>query len=131
MKLVFDTNVYISAFAIPKSKAEKAFLKVIESGDVLLISKDTLKEILTVLSTKFNQDREALSHLAVYVSGLARMVEVTGPKLRVLNNEPDNRIVECAIAGGADIIVTGDKEMLKLKEFKSVRIIGLREYLEG
>jgi putative PIN family toxin of toxin-antitoxin system len=131
VKLVFDTNIYISAFVIPNSKAEKAFLKVIEGGETLLISKNIINEILSVLSAKFSRDREALSHLAVHLSEIARVVEPVGPKLSLLKDEPDNRILECALSGKADAIVTGDKEMLALKEFRGIRIISLREYLES
>jgi predicted nucleic acid-binding protein len=49
--------------------------------------------------------------------------------VRILKDEPDNRILECALSGEADIIVTGDKEMLKLKECEGTRIISLKEYL--
>ena len=129
MKLVFDTNFYISAFVIPDSKAEKALLKVLEE-DTLLISKDIINETLSVLSTKFHHDREALSHLAIYLSEVAQMVEPVGVKLTVLKDEPDNRILECAVSGKADVIVTGDKEMVMLKEFKGIRIMSLKEYLE-
>ena len=48
----------------------------------------------------------------------------------MFRDEPDNRILECADFGKADLIVTGDKEMLRLKEFKGVKIASLREYLE-
>jgi putative PIN family toxin of toxin-antitoxin system len=51
-------------------------------------------------------------------------------KVWILRDEPDNRILECALSGNADIIVTGDKDMLKLKVYKKVRIISLKEYLE-
>jgi putative PIN family toxin of toxin-antitoxin system len=130
VKIVFDTNIYISAFIIPNSKAETAIMKVVEGKDTLIISKAIINETLTVLSTKFYRDKEALSHLAVYMSEIAQIVEPYGAKLTVLKDEPDNRILECALSGKADAIVTGDKEMLKLKEFEGIRIISLREYLD-
>jgi predicted nucleic acid-binding protein len=43
----------------------------------------------------------------------------------------DNRILECAVFGKADLIVTGDKEMLRLKEYMGVKIASLRDYLES
>lgn len=48
MKLVFDTNIFISAFAIPHSKAEKAILRILEGSDSLLISKEIIHEVLSV-----------------------------------------------------------------------------------
>jgi predicted nucleic acid-binding protein len=47
-----------------------------------------------------------------------------------VQDEPDNRILECAIAGRVDAIVTGDRALLKLREYRGVRILSLREYLD-
>ena len=44
---------------------------------------------------------------------------------------PDNRILECAVEGRADVVVTGDRAMLRLRRYADVRIISLREYLES
>jgi len=52
-------------------------------------------------------------------------------KLRVVKDEPDNRVLECAVAGRADLIVTGDSALLELREYRGVRIISLRNYLGG
>ena len=47
-----------------------------------------------------------------------------------MRDEPDNRILECAAFGKAGLIVAGDKEMLRLKEYVGVKIASLREYLD-
>jgi len=130
VKLVFDTNIFISAFVIPYSKAEKAILKILKGADSLIISKEIINEILSVLSAKFHRDSEAISHTALYLSDLARIVK-PARRIHVLEDDPDNRVLECALHGKADAIVTGDKEMLKLKKFEGIRIISLKEYLEG
>lgn len=130
MKVVFDTNIYVSAFVIPNSQAEKAVLKVIEGNDLLIISKEIIDEVLTVLSVKFSRDREAISHTALYLSDIAMIINPT-KKIKIFKDDPDNRILECAVAGKANAIVTGDKEMLKLKEFEGIKIISLKDYLEG
>lgn len=129
MKVVFDTNVFISAIVVPRGNAEKAVQKTIEGEDTLVISREIIGETLSVLSQKFHRDREAISHVALYLTDLCQVVK-PAKRVRVLKDEPDNRILECALSGKADAIVTGDKEMLKLKEFKGIRIISLKEYLE-
>jgi predicted nucleic acid-binding protein len=48
----------------------------------------------------------------------------------VVKDEPDNRILECALAGRVEVIVTGDHALLALREYERVRIIGLHDYLE-
>jgi len=129
VRVVFDTNIFISALVIPKSLAEKAIFKIIEGKDFLLISKDIINEVLSVLPSKFERDREALSHVAVTFTEIAELVKPS-KRIKIFKDEPDNRILECAICGEADFLVTGDKKMLQLREHKGVKIISLKEYLE-
>ena len=128
MRVVFDTNIFISAFAIPGSQAEKAMLKIIEGVDILVISKEIISEVLSVLSLKFSRDREGLSHVAVILSELGELAKPT-QKISIFKDDPDNRILECALHGKADAIITGDKEMLRLREYSGIKIIGLKEYI--
>lgn len=60
------------------------------------------------------------------------VAHITRTKVRyhILTDEPDNRILECALDAGADFIVTGDKDMLALKEFKYVKIMSLAKFCE-
>jgi uncharacterized protein len=129
VRVVFDTNIFISALVISKSLAEKAIFKIIEGKDSLLISKDIINEVLSVLSSKFERDREALSHVTVTFTEIAELVKPS-KRVKIFKDEPDNRILECAISGEADFLVTGDKEMLQLSEYKGVKVISLKEYLE-
>ncbi len=128
MRVVFGTNIFISAFAIPGGQAEKAILRIIEGRDVLLLSKGILDELLTVLSTKFSRDKEEISRVAVIVSEMAERVEPS-ERIKVLNDDPDNRILECAVSGNADVIVTGDKGLLRLGGYQKLKIVSLKEYL--
>jgi putative PIN family toxin of toxin-antitoxin system len=129
VRVVFDTNIFISALVIPGSLAEKAILKIIEEKDSLLISTDIIDEVLSVLSSKFGRDREELSHVAVVLSEIAELVKPTR-RVKIFKDDPDNRILECAIYGEANLLVTGDKEILQLREYKGVKIMSLREYLQ-
>jgi len=128
MRVVFDTNIFISALIIPGSQAEKAIHRII-GEDSLILSPTILKEVLGVFTRKFSRDREELAKVAVNLAGLALMVSPE-TRIDILQDEPDNRILECAVAGGADLIVTGDKAMLELREFEGIRIVSLRDYLQ-
>ena len=128
MRVVFDSNIYISALAISGSTAEKAIIRILEGTDTLLISKPILDEVLSTLARKFSRDPEALSQVAVTLTDMAELVKPQNT-IRVLKDGPDNRILECANAGRADLVVTGDKEMLRLKQYGRTRIVSLREYL--
>jgi putative PIN family toxin of toxin-antitoxin system len=124
MRVVFDTNIFVSAFIIPGSLAQKAVLRIIEGEDVLLLSKEILDELLYILSTKFSRDREEISRVAVILSEMAEWVRPT-LRISVLNDEPDNRVLECAVFGKADVLVTGDKEILELRKYEKTKIISL------
>jgi putative PIN family toxin of toxin-antitoxin system len=125
--VVFDSNIYISALVISGGQAERALFRILDGTDTLLISKTILDEVLATLARKFSRDPEALSQTAVI---LTEMAEVVKPEhtLNVLKDDPDNRVLECAEAGRADCIVTGDKT-IRLKQYRNIRLISLREYL--
>ena len=129
MRAVFDTNIFVSALVIPGSRAEQALYKVIEGDDRLLLSKLLIDELLGVLARNFSRDREQLSRLALF---LAEAGELIQPEMRfaTLADEPDNRLLECAVAGRADLIVTGDRAVLGLGQHEGIVLVTLREYLE-
>ncbi|MGH7380806.1 MAG: putative toxin-antitoxin system toxin component, PIN family [Candidatus Methylomirabilales bacterium] len=128
MRAVFDTNIYVSAFAIPGGRAQAALLKAVEGEVRLVISKPIIHELLDVLARKFGRDAEELARVAVFLAELAEVVQPRR-KIDMLSDDTDNRILECAIAGRADVIVTGDRAMLELGEYQGVRIMTLREFL--
>jgi uncharacterized protein len=127
--VVLDTNIYVSALVFPGGHAEKAIHAAADSRFDLLISKPIILEVLDVLARKFGRDPEELSRIALFLTDLASVVRPR-KKLKVLRDEPDNRILECALAGHADIVVTGDQAMLKLQKIEEVRILTLRDFLK-
>jgi putative PIN family toxin of toxin-antitoxin system len=129
MRVVFDSNIFVSAFVIPGGLADKALLNIIEERDDLLLSKAILDELLSVLATKFSRDEDEISRVALFLSEIAEWTKPT-ETIDTLKDKPDNRILECASCGKAEVIVTGDKEMLKLGSFRDVRILSLKAYLE-
>jgi putative PIN family toxin of toxin-antitoxin system len=130
VRVVFDSNILISALVFPGKQAEKAILRIIENRDQLLISKPIVDEVLEVLARKFARDPEELSRVAVFLADLADTVRPRR-RVRVLKDEADNRILECAVTGDVDLIVTGDQAMLELGSFEGIQITSLRAYLEA
>lgn len=114
----------------PGGRGEAALRRIVEEQDRLVLSKPIIDELLGILGRKFSRDAEELAHIAVFLSDLALFVKPRR-RLRVVKDDPDNRILECALAGRADAIVTGDSALLALGEYRGVRVIGLREFLEG
>jgi len=128
MRVVFDTNVLVAAMVFPGGRGEAALRRVLEETDRLLLSKPILDELLGVLARKFERDGEELARVAVFLGDVATMV-APRRRLRVVGDEPDNRILECAEAGRAHAIVTGDRALLALKSHGGIRILSLAEYL--
>ena len=127
-RVVFDTNILVSALVFPGGRGEAALRRIIEQTDQLVLSRPIVGELLDVLARKFARDAEELAHVAIFVTELA-VVVAPKRRLRVVKDDPDNRIIECAVAGRAEVIVTGDKALLALKLYQKIRILTLREYL--
>lgn len=110
VRVVFDGNIYVSALVISGGQAGRALSRILDGPDTLLLSKPILDEVLATLARKFDRDVEALSQTAVILTEMAEVVKPE-PTVTVFKDDPDNRVLECAEAGQADSIVTGDKAM--------------------
>jgi len=130
LKVVFDTNILVSALVFPGGRGEEALANIVEERDELILSKPILDETLGVLARKFARDPDELARIALFLSDLGKTVK---PRLRVevLSDAPDNRVLECAVAGRAHAIVTGDKALLALGVYRGIRVLSLKEYLAG
>ena len=128
MKVVFDTNIFVSALTLPGGSAAEALDRIVAGHHALFVSKPILDELLGVLARKFARDREELARVALFLSELAVMVRPER-RLRVLADAADNRVLECGLFGRVDGIVTGVKQMLELVSYAGFRIITLREFL--
>jgi putative PIN family toxin of toxin-antitoxin system len=128
VRVVFDANILVSALILPGGSGDRALNVILDGRATLLLSKPILGETLRVLGKKFARETEELARLAVFFADLAEIVAPTRT-LNVLADEPDNRILECAQAGGAALIATGDRAMLALRRFAGTEIITLRDFL--
>lgn len=128
LKVVFDSSVFIPAFAIPGSKSEEAYLLAVRGKVSLFTSPAIMTETANKLGEKFDlPDEEILSVL----KQISKTAEVIKPKeqIKVLEDDPDNRILECAVHAKADLIVTGDKHLLKLKNYEGIGIARVADFL--
>lgn len=129
MRVVFDTNIFISAFVIPGSHAEEAYLQAVRGTFELFTSVSILTETANTLRTKFEWSDEKVQRALRSISKTAAVLK-TRPHLHILKDEPDNRILECALLATADIIVTGDLHLLSLKRHRGTAIVKLAAFLE-
>jgi uncharacterized protein len=120
LRIVFDTNVYISAFAAPGSRSSLALQLAARGVFELVVSPAILAELRRKLSgPKFGFSERELDDADRDIGVIATVME---PDFR-LADEPDNRILECAVASGASAIVTGDKELLALGSYEGIGIM--------
>lgn len=128
MRVVLDSNIYVSALMLPGGSADVALSAALEGAYLALLSEPIRGETLGVLGRKFARDKEELARVAIFLSELTEHV-APRTRLNVLADEPDNRVLECAIEGGAELIVRGDRAMLRLGRFEGVAIVSLRDFL--
>ncbi|HXF92394.1 MAG TPA: putative toxin-antitoxin system toxin component, PIN family [Nitrospiraceae bacterium] len=129
MRVVFDTNIYVSAFGIPGGRAEETYLGALRGRFELFTSIPILTETATVLQSKFDWAEQKTRELVQAISRVAIVVR-TASRLRVVEDEPDNRILECAVHTHADFVVTGDRHLLTLGTYKGIQLIRLTDFLE-
>ena len=88
-----------------------------------------LTETAQKLEEKFGWQQDKITSLLKAISKVAIVIK-TEPHLHHLADEPDNRVLECAEAVGADFIVTGDKHLLFLKHFQNSTVVRLADFLK-
>ena len=129
LRITPDTNIYISAFMFGGKPLR--LLEMALEGEVrLAISDAILEEALGVLRDKFGLARERLLEAEGFIK---RCTERVTPvqTLDVVQSDPhDNRVLECAVAAGSDAIVSGDSDLLGLRNYSGIKIMKVAEFLK-
>ena len=131
MRVVLDTNVVVSALLFTGISSK---LVQLWQGDVItaLVSRTILEEYLRVLSyPKFKLSEGDIRGLIQ--EELLPYVEVVKPgrRLRVVDRDPsDDKFVECAVAGKARVIISGDKDLLSIGRYQKILIQSPAQFLE-
>lgn len=128
LRVIFDTNVYISAFTSHGSKAEQAYLLAVRGKIEIYTSAAILTETAKKLREKFLWDDDNITALLKHISKAATVLK-PDIRINVLKDAPDNRILECAKQAHADLIVTGDKHLLDLKSYENIGITNIAGFL--
>jgi uncharacterized protein len=105
-------------------------LDLARSGTVrLAVSDSILDEIADVLGRKFGWPQEDIEDAKLQIGGFAQKVTPT-VMLDVVKDDPDdNRILECALTAGSEYVITGDKDLLRLGSYSSIRILSVADFL--
>lgn len=129
-KVVLDTNVYISAILFGGKPEEIRKLSK-EKKIEILISEAILKEIAEALRRKFKWQSWQISQAIDEIRGFVTLVVPQQTISVIKEDDPDNRVLECAIEGKAQYIVSGNEHhLLPLKEYQGIRILSPAEFLE-
>ena len=130
MRFVFDTNVVVSALLFEDSKPAKILFSALKEGEILL-SADLVNEIHVVIHRKkfdrYISDEQRDEFLTVLVqTGI--LIEIT-ERINVCRDPEDNMILELAVNGGADMIISGDKDLLVLHPYRGISILAPEDAL--
>ncbi|MGB8010892.1 MAG: putative toxin-antitoxin system toxin component, PIN family [Terriglobales bacterium] len=130
-RIVADTNCLVSRLLLPSSVPGKAVRQVVDHG-ILLVSEATMNELADVLARpKFDhyvslEDRQQflrlLGRVAEFVASVYTVRECRDPK--------DDKFLEVALSGRADLILTGDADLITLHPWRGVAILSPAEYLK-
>jgi putative PIN family toxin of toxin-antitoxin system len=129
LRVVIDTNVFISAFYLPESKPAKVVLLARRKTILNVISPPILKEVERIIKKKLFWD-DAKTQSAV--RRIRNFSEEIHPqkRLAIIADDPDNRILECAVAGQAGFIISGDHHLLDLENYQGIKVVNPARFLE-
>jgi len=129
MRLVFDTNVLISALLSPKSIAAK-ILNWAENNGTVLYSEATLTELISVLNRpKFSKyiTPEDIAGLLIRIKAVWLSVEIIN-QIKLCRDRKNDKFIDLAINGEASHIITGDNDLLVLHPIETISVVNLRSF---
>jgi len=128
MRAVFDTNVFIAAF-VSSGICAKLLLRARRGQFQLIGSFYLFKEFEQVLTKKFSVTRnEARDASRLIAEATHVMVDPAEIVTGICRDPDDDAILGCALAGEADYLVTGDADLLALKNFERTQILSPRNF---
>ncbi len=128
-RVVIDTNVLISSLFFTTSTPAQAVDKAVTKAQ-LVATTETLRELIGKLhSPKFDRyvRRERRDALLERVASLVEIIDVL-QSIRASRDPRDDKFLEAAVNGRADVIVTGDKDLLDLNPFRGIAIVTPADY---
>jgi putative PIN family toxin of toxin-antitoxin system len=130
IRVVADTNIFVSAIMF--GGLPGAFLDLALRGSFsLIVSIPILDELDEKLRLKFQVSADDSSAIRAKLEAIADMVTPTENLAIIVDDPDDDRVLECAIEGRADFIVSGDRHLLRLASFKSIPILTVRQFFSA
>jgi putative PIN family toxin of toxin-antitoxin system len=129
LRVVLDTNVYISALRFPESVLFRLWRDAVLGQYILITSPTIIREFAEKLRVRFQVSDEEVADFVKRITRTATLVQPTVVPEAVPADPDDNHILACALAGKVDLIVSGDRHLLQLKEYEGIAIIRPRDFL--
>ena len=129
IKIVVDTNILISAFVFPSGVIQEIFERIITRDYELGISQEILSEFEEVLFKKFSLNKGKINQIIEFINRNSTLVSHK-KRLEVIKDEPDNRILECALEFQANYIISGNRHILSLKKYNKIKILKASDFLK-
>ena len=131
-KIILDTNVIVSSL-IQKNYPYLIVDHCIDGNAIICLSNEILKEYLEVLARpKFSSFAHFKTNADFLIARLTEISEIYEPKenLKIIKDEPDNRLLELADISKADFIITGNTNDFTMEYHNKTKIISPKEYWE-
>ena len=129
MRIILDSNVIISA--LTTQGLSSRVLDLCIDKHVIFISSWILNEVTRILSNKFKIESEKLIRIIKFIKSATSNIEPKGKKPTHCRDEDDNNILHLAKYVHAELIITGDEDLLILKEYEDTKIITPRQFMEN
>jgi putative PIN family toxin of toxin-antitoxin system len=128
-RVVLDTNTLVSALLF--GGTPRGVLNCAHRGEIqMLISPHILSELGGVLLNKLQRPLPQVEQALRTIAALATTVHPTTTLSVIPDDDADNRIIECAVAGGAGFVVTGDHALLRLRQYEGIAVLSARQFLD-
>ena len=129
MKIVFDTNVLISATLWDNSVAQKFLFRCIKENILIFSSQEIIEEYKEILARDFEYTEQKISEILEKILQFLTLV-TSSIKIDIVKEDPDdNKIIECAVESKSEYIISYDNHLLKLKEYQGIKIVRPEEAL--
>lgn len=130
MRAVIDTNVFVSSFYGGKPRE---IIELWKTGEITLcLSQDILDEYVEVLQRLGLENEDELEELlSLFSKGFNLLFTTKTPRLKVVRRDPsDDKFIECAVALQANVIITGDRALEMIKEYRGIKILTPQQFLK-
>jgi putative PIN family toxin of toxin-antitoxin system len=130
-RVVVDTNALISRLLVPGSVPGRAVHKAVDEAQ-LLVSEATMQELAEVLARPKFDPYVTIAERQEFLRVLGRIAEMVPIvyTVHVCRDPRDDKFLDLAVNGEADLIITGDRDLLVLQAFRDIPVITPAQYLE-